>query len=38
MDNAHAWAPLTPTAFLDRAVHAHGERVAVVDGECRSWR
>jgi fatty-acyl-CoA synthase len=32
----HAWAPLTPTAFLDRAAAAHGERVAVVDGS-RRW-
>ncbi|MFI5498123.1 AMP-binding protein [Nocardia asteroides] len=32
---AHAWAAMTPTAFLDRAAAAHGSRVAVVDGELR---
>ncbi|OXR41081.1 Long-chain-fatty-acid--CoA ligase [Nocardia cerradoensis] len=31
----HAWAALTPTAFLDRAAAAHGSRIAVVDGDLR---
>ncbi|MCP2319328.1 fatty-acyl-CoA synthase [Nocardia amikacinitolerans] len=31
----HAWAAMTPTAFLDRAAAAHGSRIAVVDGESR---
>ncbi|WP_326836582.1 AMP-binding protein [Amycolatopsis rhabdoformis] len=30
-----SYEPLTPTAYLDRAAAAHGERVAVVDGEQR---
>ncbi|GAB2914184.1 acyl--CoA ligase family protein [Rhodococcus aerolatus] len=30
-----SFEPLTPTAYLDRAAEAHGERVAVVDGEQR---
>ncbi|MEV6657307.1 AMP-binding protein [Nocardia fluminea] len=34
-DSAHAWAAMTPTAFLDRAAAAHGSRVAVVDGDLR---
>ncbi|MGW4487128.1 AMP-binding protein [Amycolatopsis sp. NPDC004368] len=31
-----SYEPLTPTAYLDRAAAAHGERVAVVDG-VDSW-
>ncbi|MFF0495640.1 AMP-binding protein [Nocardia aobensis] len=31
----HAWAAMTPTAFLDRAAAAHGSRIAVVDGDLR---
>jgi acyl-CoA synthetase (AMP-forming)/AMP-acid ligase II len=31
-----SFEPLTPTAYLDRAAAAHGDRVAVVDGE-RRW-
>jgi fatty-acyl-CoA synthase len=31
-----SFEPLTPTAYLDRAAAAHGERVAVVDGD-RRW-
>ncbi len=31
----HAWAPLTPTAFLDRAAEAHADQLAVVSGEQR---
>lgn len=31
-----SYEPLTPTAFLDRAADAHGERVAVIDGEA-TW-
>ncbi|WP_134727430.1 AMP-binding protein [Amycolatopsis nivea] len=34
-DSSHAWAAMTPTAFLDRAAAAHGSRIAVVDGEQR---
>lgn len=34
-DAAHAWAAMTPTAFLDRAAAAHGSRIAIVDGESR---
>ncbi|QRY62148.1 AMP-binding protein [Gordonia sp. PDNC005] len=34
-DASHAWAPLTPTALLDRAAAAHGDRIAVVDGDHR---
>jgi fatty-acyl-CoA synthase len=30
-----SFEPLTPTAYLDRAAAAHGERVAVVDGDQR---
>jgi fatty-acyl-CoA synthase len=30
-----SFEPLTPTAYLDRAAAAHGERVAVVDGDHR---
>ena len=30
-----SYEPLTPTAFLDRAAAAHGDRVAVVDGDLR---
>lgn len=30
-----SFEPLTPTAFLDRAAAAHGDRVAVVDGDQR---
>ena len=32
---ALSYAPLTPVAYLDRAAAAHGDRVAVVDGELR---
>jgi fatty-acyl-CoA synthase len=31
-----SFEPLTPTAYLDRAAAAHGQRVAVVDGD-RRW-
>ena len=31
-----SFEPLTPTAYLDRAAAAHGDRVAVDDGE-RRW-
>jgi fatty-acyl-CoA synthase len=31
-----SFEPLTPTAFLDRAAAAHGDRVGVVDGD-RRW-
>jgi fatty-acyl-CoA synthase len=31
-----SFEPLTPTAYLDRAAAAHGDRVAVVDGD-RRW-
>ena len=31
-----SFEPLTPTAYLDRAAAAHGQRVAVVDG-IRRW-
>ena len=31
----HSFEPLTPVAFLDRAAAAHGDRIAVVDGELR---
>lgn len=34
-DATHAWAPLTPTALLDRAAAAHSDRIAVVDGDDR---
>jgi fatty-acyl-CoA synthase len=34
--DALSFEPLTPTAFLDRAADAHGERVGVVDGD-RRW-
>ena len=34
-EGGHAWSPLTPTAFLDRAVAAYGDRIALVDGEAR---
>ncbi|MDQ4117525.1 MAG: AMP-binding protein [Actinomycetota bacterium] len=30
-----SYEPLTPVAFLDRAAAAHGDRVAVVDGDLR---
>ncbi|MEV1294834.1 AMP-binding protein [Pseudonocardia sp. NPDC049635] len=30
-----SFEPLTPTSFLDRAAAAHGDRVAVVDGDLR---
>ena len=30
-----SFEPLTPTAYLDRAAAAHGDRVAVVDGDAR---
>ncbi len=30
-----SFEPLTPVSFLDRAAAAHGERIAVVDGELR---
>src|SRR6185503_10366502 len=30
-----SYEPLTPTAYLDRAAAAHGDRIAVVDGEDR---
>ncbi|MBC3192693.1 AMP-binding protein [Pseudonocardia sp. C8] len=30
-----SYEPLTPTAFLDRAAAAHGDRIAVVDGDLR---
>ncbi len=33
--NALSFEPLTPTAYLDRAAAAHGDRVAVVDGTDR---
>ncbi|MCW2786175.1 MAG: acyl-CoA synthetase [Marmoricola sp.] len=32
---SHAWDPMTPTAYLERAAEAHGDRVAVVDGAAR---
>jgi fatty-acyl-CoA synthase len=37
VDTVSTWSyePLTPTAYLDRAAAAHGERVAVVDGDAR---
>ena len=35
MSGGLAFEPLTPVRFLDRAVSAHGERVAVIDGERR---
>ncbi|QRP49122.1 AMP-binding protein [Amycolatopsis sp. FDAARGOS 1241] len=37
MDATSTWSyePLTPTAYLDRAAAAHGDRIAVVDGEDR---
>jgi fatty-acyl-CoA synthase len=31
-----SYEPLTPTAFLDRAAAAHGDRIAVIDGD-QSW-
>lgn len=31
-----SFEPLTPTAFLDRAAAAHGDRIGVVDGD-RRW-
>jgi fatty-acyl-CoA synthase len=31
-----SFEPLTPTAYLDRAAAAHGQRVAIVDGD-RRW-
>ncbi len=34
--SAMSYEPLTPTAYLDRARAAHGDRVAVVDGP-RRW-
>jgi fatty-acyl-CoA synthase len=33
---ALSFEPLTPVAFLDRAAAAHGDRIAVIDGE-RRW-
>ncbi|OLM19247.1 MULTISPECIES: AMP-binding protein [unclassified Pseudonocardia] len=30
-----SYEPLTPTSYLDRAAAAHGDRVAVVDGDLR---
>jgi fatty-acyl-CoA synthase len=30
-----AFSPLTPTAFLDRSAHVHGDRLALVDGDVR---
>src|SRR6478752_6668993 len=30
-----SYEPLTPTAFLDRAAAAHGDRTAVIDGDDR---
>ncbi|MEU6698262.1 AMP-binding protein [Pseudonocardia sp. NPDC046786] len=30
-----SFEPLTPTSFLDRAAAAHGDRIAVVDGDLR---
>jgi fatty-acyl-CoA synthase len=33
--DALSFEPLTPTAFLDRAAAAHGDRTAVVDGQQR---
>lgn len=30
-----SFEPLTPTAFLDRSAHVHGDRTAVVDGTLR---
>jgi fatty-acyl-CoA synthase len=33
--DALSFEPLTPVSYLDRAAAAHGERVAVVDGERR---
>lgn len=37
VSRADLWfEPLTPTAYLDRAAAAHGERIAVIDGE-RRW-
>ncbi|TVT22444.1 AMP-binding protein [Amycolatopsis acidiphila] len=32
---ALSFEPLTPTAYLDRAATAHGDRVAVIDGDQR---
>lgn len=34
--DALSYEPLTPTAYLDRAAAAHGDRIGVVDGE-RRW-
>lgn len=34
--SALSYEPLTPTAFLERAANAHGDRTAVVDG-ARRW-
>ena len=31
-----SFEPLTPVSYLDRAAAAHGDRVAVVDGD-RRW-
>ncbi|MFJ9176194.1 AMP-binding protein [Streptomyces sp. NPDC102360] len=33
--DALSYEPLTPTAYLDRAAAAHGDRIGVVDGEQR---
>jgi fatty-acyl-CoA synthase len=33
--DALSFEPLTPVSYLDRAAAAHGDRVAVVDGELR---
>ncbi len=33
--DALSFEPLTPTAFLDRAAAAHGDRIGVVDGDHR---
>ncbi|WP_214402555.1 acyl--CoA ligase family protein [Pseudonocardia lacus] len=33
--DALSFEPLTPTAYLDRAAAAHGDRIGVVDGERR---
>lgn len=35
MAAALSFEPLTPVSYLDRAAAAHGERVAVVDGDAR---
>ncbi|MQA16049.1 MAG: AMP-binding protein [Pseudonocardiaceae bacterium] len=35
MSDSLSFEPLTPVAFLDRAAHAHGDRLAVVDGTMR---